>query len=152
MILCYFFFLQVWQYLIPAFKITGSLDCVNTGCCPTMTPFLTSPEERRCIRRQGRNVTFNESCKRIKLLCLLCLLSKNHRMELYWKENKGSVLMFWVSRFQMYTYFYICCTDLYTRWRLTVFCFPFATTSSELRALGFLILFQNNLFLEGGVI
>lgn len=62
------------------------------------------------------------------------------------RENKGSVLVFWVSRFQMYTYFYICCTDLYTRWRLTVFCFPFTTTSSDLRPHSFLILTQKNLF------
>jgi len=60
------------------------------------------------------------------------------------RENKGSVLVFWVSRFQMYTYFYICCTDLYTRWRLTVFCFPFTTTSSDLRPHSFLILTQKN--------
>lgn len=53
------------------------------------------------------------------------------------RENKGSVLVFWVSRFQMYTYFYICCTDLYTRWRLTVFCFPFTTTSSDFRPHSF---------------
>lgn len=51
----------------------------------------------------------------------------------------------------MYTCFYICCTDLYTRWRLTVFCFPFATTSSELRAYVFLILFKKNPFWRGYV-
>lgn len=60
------------------------------------------------------------------------------------RENKGSGLVFWVSRFQMCTYFYICCTDLYARWRLTVFCFPDATTSSELRPYAFLILPQKN--------
>lgn len=92
-LLCFvfFFFLQVWQYLIPTFKNTSGLDCLNTGCCPRMTLYLASPEERRCVRRQGRNVSFGESCKRTKLFCLLCLLSKNHRMESYWRGEKTKV-------------------------------------------------------------
>lgn len=33
----------------------------------------------------------SEFCKRTKLLCLLCLASKNHRMESYWRGEKTEV-------------------------------------------------------------
>jgi len=56
-----------------------------------MKPFLTSPEERRCIRRQGRNISLSESCKRTKAFCLLCLVSKNRGMESYCRGEKTKV-------------------------------------------------------------